>query len=68
MQKIDVEKMGLMENARNVKINIITRILKARKQYDPEFKLLKNIRGRLNKVLKGKSKSQTTQATYRRRL
>src|ERR1043165_496630 len=33
---------------------------KARKQYDPEFKLLTNLRGRLWEVLKGKSKSQTT--------
>ena len=33
---------------------------KARKQYDPEFKLLTNMRARLGEALKGKSKSQTT--------
>src|ERR1043165_1285721 len=33
---------------------------KARRQYDPEFKLLKNLRSRLRAALKGKSKSQTT--------
>ena len=52
--------MGLIVNARNVKINIITRILKLERLYDPEFKLLGNLRSRLSDVLKGKSKSQTT--------
>src|SRR5688572_14980315 len=33
---------------------------KARKQYDPKFKLLENMRSRLNKVLKSTSKSLTT--------
>src|SRR5688572_30638860 len=33
---------------------------KARKQYDPEFKLLINMRGRLGRAFTGKSKSQTT--------
>src|SRR5688572_3820429 len=33
---------------------------KARRQYDPEFKLLGNLRSRLGQVLKGESKSQTT--------
>jgi hypothetical protein len=32
----------------------------ARKQYDPEFKILKNMRSRLSESLRGKSKSQTT--------
>src|SRR5688572_11032848 len=32
----------------------------ARKLFDPKFKLLGNMRGRLGRVLKGKSKSQTT--------
>ena len=34
--------------------------IKARRRYDSEFKLLGNLRSRLGKVLKGKSKSQTT--------
>src|ERR1043165_1347852 len=34
---------------------------KARMQTDPEFKLLKSMRGRLWEALKGKSKSKTTQ-------
>src|SRR5688572_4694355 len=34
--------------------------IKARIQYDPEFRLLNNMRSRLGGVLKGKSKSQTT--------
>src|SRR5688572_15737334 len=33
---------------------------KARKLYDPKFKLLTNMRSRLSKVLKGKLKSQST--------
>src|SRR5688572_26983284 len=34
--------------------------IKARRLYDSEFKLLGNMRGRLNNVLKGNSKSQST--------
>ena len=33
---------------------------KARKLYDPKFKLLTNLRSRLGQVLRGNSKSQTT--------
>src|ERR1043165_3992977 len=45
------------KKCRNKRNNVYS---KARRQYDPEFKLLKNLRSRLWEALKGKSKSQTT--------
>src|SRR5688572_13621526 len=49
----DVECKGCRNNYKK-------EYIKARRQYDPEFKLLINMRSRLGRVLRGNSKSQTT--------
>src|ERR1043165_9433380 len=46
------------KKCRNKRNNVYSN---ARRRYDPEFKLLTNLRSRLGKLLKGKSKSKTRQ-------
>jgi len=53
-------KDGLDSECRNCKCKRYNAYSKARKQYDPEFRLLTNLRSRLSEALKCKSKSQTT--------
>jgi len=52
-------KDGLDNKCKKCKIKNNNMYSKARKQYDPGFKLLTNMRSRLSNVLRGKSKSQT---------
>src|SRR5688572_14297004 len=53
-------KSGCYSSCKTCKYKHNHAYLKARRLYDPEFKLLTNMRSRLGGVLKGKSKSQTT--------
>ena len=53
-------KDGLASECKACKYKCNEAYSKARKLYDPEFKLLKNMRIRLNNVLRGKSKSRAT--------
>src|SRR5688572_19567866 len=53
-------KDGFDNLCKKCKYNYNNAYSKARKLYDPEFKLLENLRVRLSKALKGKSKSQAT--------
>src|ERR1043165_4110675 len=53
-------KDGLTNECKDCRYKYNHAYTKARKQYDPEFKLITNLRTRLWEVLKGKSKSQTT--------
>src|ERR1043165_7503739 len=54
------QKDGLTNDCRECRCEYSCAYTKARKQYDPKFKLAENLRTRLWAVLKGKSKSQTT--------
>ena len=47
MQKIDIVKTGLIVNVRIARYKYNNAYSKARKLYDPEFKLLGNLRVRL---------------------
>jgi hypothetical protein len=53
-------KDGLASECKNCSYKYRNEYFKARKLYDPKFKLLKNMRSRLSVVLRGMSKSQTT--------
>src|SRR5688572_8085532 len=53
-------KDGVQNACRDCRYKRNNAYSKARKQYDPEFKLLINMRSRLGRVLRGNSKSQTT--------
>ena len=53
-------KDGYDAECKKCKIKHYNEYSKARRLYDPEFKLIGNMRCRLGDVLKGKSKSQTT--------